>query len=107
MNKYSIDILGYVRIGAQTETEEDRRTMASKIRNLGIKYPYINILMPLPDTEYYSDLVSEGNYDRDYWAKYIQNPTPDFMLPFPYGKEKWQRDADVVECFIKEFKLSD
>lgn len=107
MNKYSIDMLGYFIIGAPTDTEEDKKTLASKVKTLGIKYPYINILMPLPGTEYYLDLLKGGNYDKDHWAEYIKNPTPDFMLPFPYGKEKWQEDADFVEGFIKEFKSSD
>ena len=104
MNKHSIDMIGFFIVGAPTETEEDRRTMASKIKSLGIKYPLINILMPLPNTEYYSDLLKNGTYKRDYWRDYIENPTPNFTIPFPYGKDKWQRDADFVEELIPKFK---
>ncbi len=103
-NKYGIDILGYFIIGAPTETEEDKHTMAQKINDLGIKYPYINILQPLPNTEYYSFLLNEGIYKKDYWAEYISNPVPDFMLPFPYGEKKWQEDAEFVNEMINLFK---
>ena len=78
--------------------------MASKIKSLGIRYPLVNILQPLPDTDYYRELMREGIYKKDFWGEYIQNPTPDFMVPFPYGEKKWQEDADFVESLIEEFK---
>ena len=107
MNKFSIDIIGFFIVGAHTETEEDRRTMASKIKELEIKYPLINILQPLPNTEYYRDLLKDGTYKKDFWGEFIKNPTPDFMLPFPYGKAKWQDDADFVEELINKIYHKD
>ncbi len=97
MNETGIDMVGFFIVGAPTETEEDRKTMFAKIKNLNIKYPLINILQPLPNTEYYTDLLKEGIYSRDYWADYIKNPVPNFMIPFPYGKAKWEEDAAFVE----------
>jgi len=104
MNKTGIDLVGFLIVGAPTETEEDRKTMFTKIKELNIKYPLINILQPLPDTEYYRDLLREGVYKRDYWQEFIQNPTPDFIVPFPYGEKKWQEDADFVEGLTHEFE---
>lgn len=102
MNKFSVDIIGFFIVGAPTETEEDKRIMASKIKELGIKYPLINILQPLPNTEYYHDLLKDGTYKKDFWEEFVKNPTPDFMLPFPYGEKKWQEDADFVDGLVKE-----
>jgi len=104
MNKTGIDMVGFFIVGAPTETEEDRKNMFTKIKELNIKYPLVNILQPLPDTEYYRDLLKEGVYKQDYWADYIRNPTPEFMIPFPYGKAKWKADADFVEGLTKEFE---
>jgi len=104
MNEASIDMIGFFIVGAPTETEEDRKTMGAKIKRLGIKYPLINILQPLPDTDFYRDLLKQGVYSRDYWKDYIENPVKDFMIPFPYGKRKWQGDADFVEGLIEEFE---
>ncbi len=104
MNKTGIDILGFFIVGAPTETEEDRKTMFSKIKSLNIKYPLVNILQPLPNTEYYQDLLRDGIYKRDLWSEYIKNPTPNFMIPFPYGESKWKEDAAFVEGLTQDFE---
>ncbi len=104
MNKTGIDMVGFFIVGAPTETEEDKKTMFTKIKELNIRYPLVNILQPLPDTEYYSDLLRDRVYKQDYWTDYIKNPTPNFMIPFPYGEKKWQEDADFVEGLTHEFE---
>lgn len=104
MNQVGIDMISFFIIGVPTETEEDRRTMAQKIKNLGIKRPLFSIIQPLPNTRYYQDLLKDRTYSRDYWNDYVNNPTPDFMIPFPYGKEKWEEDADFIEKLIEQFK---
>jgi anaerobic magnesium-protoporphyrin IX monomethyl ester cyclase len=104
MNQFNIDMIGFFIVGAPTETEQDRKEMASKLKNLGIKYPLVNILQPLPNTEYYRDLLNDGNYKEDYWSNFVSNPTPNFMIPFPYGEKKWKEDADFVEGLIKEIE---
>jgi anaerobic magnesium-protoporphyrin IX monomethyl ester cyclase len=104
MNETGIDMVGFFIVGAPTETEEDRKTMFTKVKMLNIKYPLVNILQPLPNTEYYSDLLKEGTYVRDYWAEYIRNPVPNFMVPFPCGEAKWRADADFVEQMTHEIE---
>ena len=104
MNKTKIDIIGFFIVGAPTETKEYRNSMGKMIKDLGIKYPLINILQPLPNTEYYNDLLKDQTYKSDFWDDYIKNPTPNFMLPFPYGEQKWKEDADFVQNLIEEFK---
>lgn len=104
MNDVGIDIFGFFIIGAPTETKEDRRTMTSKIKQLGVKYPMFSILQPLSHTEYYHDLLEQRVYKKDFWGEFIQNPIKDFMIPFPYGEEKWKEDADFINQLIKEFE---
>lgn len=104
MNQANIDMVGFFIVGAPTETDEDKKIMFAKIKELNIKYPLVNILQPLPDTEYYQDLLRERVYKKDYWAEYIKNPTPDFMIPFPYGEAKWKEDADFVESLTYDFE---
>ncbi len=104
MNKEHIDMVGFFIVGAPTETKDYRNSMARMIKDLGIKYPLFSILQPLPNTEYYNDLLKDGTYKTDFWGDFIKNPTPDFMLPFPYGEQKWKEDADFVQSLIGEFK---
>jgi radical SAM superfamily enzyme YgiQ (UPF0313 family) len=107
MNKVGIDMISFFIIGVPTETKEDRKTMAKRIKDLGIKHPLFSILQPLPNTRYYQDLINNGIYTQDYWSNYINNPIPDFMIPFPYGKQKWEEDAQLVEELIEQFKEHD
>ena len=104
MNKAEIEVIGYFIIGAPTETKEYRKNMCDMIYNLGITKPLINILQPFPDTKLYNNMLKEGIYKEDYWADYIKNPTPNFKLPFPFGEEKWNGDAQLVNESIKYFE---
>lgn len=100
----NIDILGYFILGSPIDTKEYRKDFPDKIRELGIKYPFFNILFPEPDTEYYNQLVKSGIYKRDYWKGYMENPTPNYELPYPYGEDKKEEVFDYVQDLIEEFK---
>jgi len=104
MGKNEIDILAYFILGSPVETKEYLEKFPGMIRELGIKYPFFNILFPEPDTEYYRQLVKQGHFKKDYWAEYMENPTPYFEIPYPYGEEKKQEVIDYVNDLIKEFK---
>lgn len=99
-----IDILGYFILGALVETKKYRKELPDKIRRLGVKYPYFNILFPEPDTEYYHSLVREGFYKKDYWREYMGNPIPDYEIPYPYGEKKKEEIFNYVQGLIDEFK---
>jgi radical SAM superfamily enzyme YgiQ (UPF0313 family) len=103
MRKNNIGILSYFIIGTPLETPEYLDTLPGRIRELGIPHPYINILFPQPDTEYYDDLVKNGVYKYDIWKEYFKNPTPGFELPSPFEKGKLERIMDKADSIIKEF----
>lgn len=103
MRDNEIEILSYFIVGTPLETPEYLNTLPDKIRKLGIKHPYINILFPQPDTEYYDDLVSTGVYKYDIWKEYFKNPTPDFELPSPFENGKLENIMHTADSIIKEF----
>lgn len=103
-NKHNIDILGYFIIGSPLDTEEYWEQLPQKIRKLGIKHPYFNMLFPEPDTDYYRDLIRDGTYEKDYWAEYMESPMPYYELPYPYGEERKQKVINVINRLIEEFK---
>ncbi|MEK6823597.1 MAG: radical SAM protein [Nanoarchaeota archaeon] len=103
MNKNNIDILGYFIIGSPLETDEYRKNLAERINNLGIKHPFLNMLFPEPNTEYYHTLIKEGFYTKDYWKEYMENPTPYFEIPYPYGETKKQEVIDYMNSLIEKF----
>lgn len=102
--KNEIDILGYFIIGAPIETKEYRSTLLDRIRQLGIKYPFINVLFPEPNTEYYAELLRDGIYKRDYWKEYMKNPIPDYEIPYPYGKKRKQEIWEFMEKMIQQIR---
>jgi len=104
MNENNIDILGYFILGSPVETEEYRKKLPEMIKELGIKYPYFNILFPEPDTEYYQQLLREGFYKKDYWREYMENPVPNFRIPYPYSEEKKNQTLNYTNELIEEFK---
>lgn len=104
MTENGVDILGYFIIGAPMETKEYREALGDRIRELGIKYLFLNMLFPEPDTKYYSDLMNEGLVKEDYWKAYFKNPTPDFVPPYPYGEEKQKEILEFADKITEEFK---
>lgn len=107
MGKHNIDILGYFIIGSPLETTEYLKSLPSQIRSLGIKYPFFNVLYPEPNTRYYSMLLQSGIYKIDYWKKFMKTPTPEFEIPYPYGKAQKHKIFNKVNELINEFKKHD
>ena len=103
MSSNDIDILSYFIIGTPIEKKEYIDALPDIIRNLKIPQPYVNILFPQPDTEYYSDLVRDGIYKYDIWEKYFENPTPDFEIPSPFEPGKLENIMATADSIIKEF----
>lgn len=104
VSKYDIDILAYFIVGTPVETREYRRSLPKKIRELGIKYQLINMLFPEPDTQYYKQLLDSGVYKKDYWKEYIENPVPDYEIPYPYGEKVKAEVFEDIQCILDELK---
>ena len=106
MNKNNVEILGFFILGSPYphETEEYRRILPQKIRDLGINYPYFSILFPEPDTGYYRSLLRDGIYKEDHWAKFMKNPIRDFEIPYPYSEQKRKEVIDYTNRIIEDFK---
>ena len=100
MNKYNVDILGYFILGTPLETDVYRKTLLTTIHNLGIKYPFFNILFPEPNTHYYFSLIKDGWYKKDYWADFMKNPSPQYEIPYPYGREHKKEIFAYVDKLI-------
>ena len=68
-------------VGAPGETEAYRQALPQRIRDLGIRLPFFNLLSPLAETPYYADLLRSGVFKRDYWKEYCAHPVRDFIIP--------------------------
>lgn len=85
--EYKMETLAYFIIGFPGETQEYRAGLLKEIKKLNIDYLFFNVLYPLAKTQYYQSLIDEGIYERDYWAEFNKNPTPDYELPLPRSPE--------------------
>jgi radical SAM superfamily enzyme YgiQ (UPF0313 family) len=102
-SKYGIMALGYFIIGAPGESEEYLKKLPDMIKELGIAYPFFNILAPLNDTTYYAELLKSGVIEKDYWRGFINNPTKCFAMPSGNTPERDRMLKDYVEHYIEVF----
>lgn len=102
-NELGLDTLAYLIIGFPTETEAYRNTFYERLLALNPTYAFVNILFPLPRTKYYEDLIKNGTYQRDYWADYLMNPTPNFVLPLPRSPELQKHLEEIADRFHRKF----
>lgn len=103
MNENDVDVLAYFIVGTPLESDEYLKALPDKIRDLGIKHPYMNILYPQPDTDYYWGLLKDGTYKEDVWKEYFKRPTPGYKIPSPFGDSKLLQKMEYAENIIKEF----
>lgn len=103
MKQNDIEVLAYFIVGTPSEDRLYIESLPDKIRELGIKQPYVNVLFPEPDTQYYQNLLSAGIYKKDIWAEYMKNPIPDFEIAAPFGEAKKQRACEDADRIIGEF----
>lgn len=102
-NEIGIESLAYFIIGFPTESEEYRRDLYDRVMELNPTYCFINILFPLPKTQYYQSLLDDGTFEKDYWAEYFTNPTPDFVVPLPRSPELQKELEDLADQFHRKF----
>ncbi len=101
--KYDIDILGYFVLGAPGETSAYHQRLPEMIREIGIKIPFFNILTPLSDTEFYTQLLEQGQIKNDFWAGFIEQPTRDFQIPSHRPPEEEQVLQAVLDGYLEIF----
>lgn len=102
--KYHIDIIGYFIIGVPGETEEYRRTLPYRVADLGIRYPYFNIMSPLAETPFYDSMRAQGVISRDVWAEFAANPVPDFVIPAVRSDDEERHLQRTIDGYIAMFK---
>lgn len=96
MNDNGVEILAYLIAGLPNGFQSDPRMYVEKCRALGISKPFINVLFPEPDTEYYWNLV-RTKQTHDYWADYFIKPIADFDVPHPAGNGYRDYIIDLVD----------
>lgn len=106
-DKYGIAILGYFIIGAPSETQEYRDTLPQRIRDLGIKLPYFNLLSPLAETPYYEELLRTGKFKVDHWDEFSRNPVRDFIIPEIRSEEVERELKQTIDHYVEYFKRDD
>lgn len=104
---YNIDILGYFIIGAPGETKEYRESLPHRIRQLGIKLPYFNLLSPLAETPYYEELLKSGKFKKDFWTDFCRDPVKDFIIPEIRTEEEEEELKLIIDEYVKYFKHDD
>jgi anaerobic magnesium-protoporphyrin IX monomethyl ester cyclase len=102
-NEHSIDIVAYFVIGAPIEKREYREKLPYMVKELGIKFPFFNILYPSANTAYYRELIANGTYKEDHWQKFAEKPVADFEIPLPRSKELQDELESTAEKCIKMF----
>lgn len=101
--KYKIDIMAYFIIGFPNETAEYRERLYGEVVKLRPTYVFFNVLCPLPKTEYYYSLLSEGVLKEDFWAKFVRNPAPDFQIPFPRSEKEQKELVELSDLYSRKF----
>lgn len=83
-----LEVLAYLIMGIPGETPVYQESLLPRLKSLGVKYFYLNILYPFPNTRYYASLLESGVYKMDYWRKFAVHPEPDWEIPLPRSKEE-------------------
>ncbi len=104
--KYGIHILGYFIIGSPGETRQYRERLPEMIRDLNIAIPYFNVLSPLADTAYYTELLESGKLKRDFWKEFSRNPTRDFVMPTVRTEREELEIEETIRRYIEIFNTN-
>jgi radical SAM superfamily enzyme YgiQ (UPF0313 family) len=80
--KHGIDRFAYIMIGAPEENRDDIAMTLKLVREIKPEHLHCSICTPMPRTDFYQKLLSEGQIKRDYWGEFAKNPDPDFKTLF-------------------------
>ncbi|MFH1245535.1 MAG: radical SAM protein [Candidatus Omnitrophota bacterium] len=105
--KYNLKSLIYLMFGFP---QEDRKTLRESekiiLNELRPDYIFPSILFPLAGTVYYQELLKSKRLKCDFWAQYVENPTPDFKVPCFRTPEEDAMLIGFVDNLNKRFYLS-
>jgi len=76
--EHGMKTLAYFMIGNPGETREMALKTIEFAKELDPDFVHFSVLTPFPATAIYYKALEEGRFDRDYWADFAKNPTPDF-----------------------------
>ena len=79
--KYNMQMLAYFMIGNPTEKIDDILKTFKIMKKLDPDYAHITILTPFPGTKVYLDGLNKGIIKEDYWRKFAEKPSYDFIPP--------------------------
>ena len=102
-HKYKIETMAYFIIGFPAETAEYRKRLYNEVLKLKPTYVFFNILCPLPKTQYYQTTLDNGTFKEDFWDKFVNNPTPDFEIPYPRAAEEQKELVRLSDDYSRRF----
>lgn len=91
--KIGIQTAAYFMIGSPKETKEDILKTIKFMKKINPDYVHITVTTPYPATDLYAMVLKEGDGSNDYWAKFAENPNPDFKPPV------WEKELSRDELF--------
>lgn len=94
-----LKVLTYFMVGLPGETEKEVRETIDFAISLDSDYAEFNICIPYPGTEMYLEGISKGIIPVDFWLEYVNNPVPDFRVPYLY-EEYLSKDEMIRLCNI-------
>jgi anaerobic magnesium-protoporphyrin IX monomethyl ester cyclase len=97
--------LAYFMIGNPGEDRSAALKTIRFARELDPDFVHFSVMTPFPATAMYYKALEEGRFEKDYWAEFAQNPTPDFKPRL--WEEYMTRDelVDLLRYAYKSFYL--
>ncbi len=103
-SQYGISILGYFILGAPNETESYRRNLPRMIDELNIRLPFFNVLSPLAETPFYSQLLKDGVFDTDHWDNFSREPVKGFRIPTHRDPKEEEMLNATMDEYVRYFR---
>lgn len=104
--EFRFDTMAYFIIGVPGETAAYRRDLYERILALRPTYFVVNVLYPLPGTDYYRRLLADGTYAVDHWAEFIRHPVPDYLPPPPRSPAEHAELQAIAAAYPRRYYLS-
>ena len=100
-----IETLAYFMLGLPGESRETISKTISFARELKPDYVHFSLLMLFPATPVYKMALERGIIEKDLWAEFARNPTPDFQPPNWEENLKREELVKALHTAYKKFYL--